>query len=352
MDPAQNNSIANLLRVSLDDGSIVSICPELIDDSHRPTPAKSSENQARYLQQLADLAGATNLYSYDTLHADGHCLISSWFARAIEGVQDVPTEREMSFEHFIFAWIAFNGWASRVTGLSRDSEIIESLSLSRDLASHFQHQLGFDSFRHDLQRFAGYWPIFSAQDLRSEGISSRRGETRSRTIEHYLQSWKSKMAAHSLKAKECERAANELRKQARSAPRNSRQLMEKAAELEKQNRYSQRRSTAQLEYAPACLLRHQNGQTAKQEHGALLINDQLPAYLDWPHTLAAIYQVRCNLFHGEKSRNSDNDQAIVFAAYRVLVGFMRSFRPPWNIRPAEEVCSDHTGHPGPFTPAF
>jgi hypothetical protein len=41
--------------------------------------------------------------------------------------------------------------------------------------------------------------------------------------------------------------------------------------------------------------------------------------LDWPHTFSAIYQVRCNLFHGSKSLYSDIDTQIVCSAFRVLV---------------------------------
>jgi len=33
--------------------------------------------------------------------------------------------------------------------------------------------------------------------------------------------------------------------------------------------------------------------------------------IDWPHTLSAIYQVRCNLFHGYKGVYSENDISIV-----------------------------------------
>ena len=65
-------------------------------------------------------------------------------------------------------------------------------------------------------------------------------------------------------------------------------------------------------YAPKCWSYHQ----AAEE----------PVPLDWPHTLAAIYRVRCNLFHGEKSAHSEMDQIIVLAAYRVLIGFFRGAR--------------------------
>ncbi len=46
------------------------------------------------------------------------------------------------------------------------------------------------------------------------------------------------------------------------------------------------------------------------------------AFLDWPHTLGALYRVRCNLFHGEKDVGSDNDNKIVLSALRVLSHFM------------------------------
>ena len=42
---------------------------------------------------------------------------------------------------------------------------------------------------------------------------------------------------------------------------------------------------------------------------------------DWPHCLHAIYRVRCNLFHGEKSPHSEMDARIVKSAFDVLVSF-------------------------------
>lgn len=45
--------------------------------------------------------------------------------------------------------------------------------------------------------------------------------------------------------------------------------------------------------------------------------------IDWPHLLHAIYQVRCNLFHGEKSIASDVDRDLVTWASRILLPFLR-----------------------------
>jgi hypothetical protein len=46
--------------------------------------------------------------------------------------------------------------------------------------------------------------------------------------------------------------------------------------------------------------------------------------LDWPHTLTALYRVRCNLFHGEKAAHSEMDQRVVSVAFRTLVHFFRT----------------------------
>lgn len=62
-------------------------------------------------------------------------------------------------------------------------------------------------------------------------------------------------------------------------------------------------------YEPACAEWHfQQGEA-------------IPA--DWPHVIAAIYKVRCNLFHGEKSAHSEMDGRIVRSAFMTLTGFFR-----------------------------
>jgi hypothetical protein len=61
-------------------------------------------------------------------------------------------------------------------------------------------------------------------------------------------------------------------------------------------------------FAPKCGKRHRNaGQ---------------PLPIDWPHTLSALYQVRCNFFHGGKMLNSEEDQRIIVAANKTLLSFL------------------------------
>jgi hypothetical protein len=60
-------------------------------------------------------------------------------------------------------------------------------------------------------------------------------------------------------------------------------------------------------FEPKCWKRHKDA------------GESIP--VDWPHTLAALYKVRCNLFHGQKSADSETDQQIVSLAFRTLTYF-------------------------------
>jgi hypothetical protein len=68
---------------------------------------------------------------------------------------------------------------------------------------------------------------------------------------------------------------------------------------------SRRYSGAGVSYAPRCARRHADRA------------EEIPR--DWPHFLASVYRVRCNLFHGEKSLHIAGDQEIVASSFRTLV---------------------------------
>jgi hypothetical protein len=40
--------------------------------------------------------------------------------------------------------------------------------------------------------------------------------------------------------------------------------------------------------------------------------------------LAALYRVRCNLFHREKTRSSDDDRVVVARAHETLLAFLEA----------------------------
>jgi hypothetical protein len=60
----------------------------------------------------------------------------------------------------------------------------------------------------------------------------------------------------------------------------------------------------------------------KFEPQCFLEHDAVP--LDWGHTLVALYRVRCNLFHGEKDRSSENDRVVVGRAHSALLAFLEA----------------------------
>ena len=72
--------------------------------------------------------------------------------------------------------------------------------------------------------------------------------------------------------------------------------------------YLRNQGADSLRFEPQCWKRHRDA------------GEGVP--LDWPHTLAALYRVRCNLFHGEKARHSEMDQRIVASGFRVLIQFL------------------------------
>ena len=55
------------------------------------------------------------------------------------------------------------------------------------------------------------------------------------------------------------------------------------------------------------------------EPSCWLSHNQRERPMDWMHTFKTLYRVRCNLFHGEKTLDSENDRNIVQRAHAVLV---------------------------------
>ncbi len=200
------------------------------------------------------LRGKVNLSRYSALHEDGRRLIRGWFERALE---QRNCEAKESFEPFVFAFIAFNGWASCVTRYDDDWKWRGALALDRRIGDDFSRLVAEPSspVGGPAREFRRLWPVFQVQDLRRRGVGPVAGETRREIVDYYL-----------------------------GLPESGR-----------------------LRFEPRCWRRH-------AEKG-----EEVP--LDWPHTLAVLYRVRCNLFHGEKAHHSEVDRLIVHASLRVLVEF-------------------------------
>ena len=204
--------------------------------------------------ELVRNSGAANRFKSDrfrTLHQDGRRLVAHWFTLAHEQLACDPAE---SFEPFICAWIAFNGWASCCTELDRDREIVQALSLSSELVQQFDRSIEEStSFRTTAERFRGYWPVFKAQELRRLRAPMHMMGDRQGIVAGYF-------------------------------------------------------DIGARKFEPACFRRH------------AAVGEEIP--LDWPHVLAAIYQVRCNLFHGDKAPHSEIDRVLVYSGFQILVQFL------------------------------
>jgi hypothetical protein len=85
---------------------------------------------------------------------------------------------------------------------------------------------------------------------------------------------------------------------------------------------------------PACVFLHRDR------------GEEVP--IDWPHTLSAIYQVRCNLFHGYKGVYSENDISIVSKAFRVLVRVLPMLIPSLRL-PSRADVTHAEGQTAPET---
>jgi hypothetical protein len=123
---------------------------------------------------------------YLNLHADGRVLMHDWFRR---GSLSSPTHSD-PFEAFIFLWIAFNAWASCVTGHDSDRQWLEALKADRDTAATFERLRADPASlvsRH-LEDFSNLWPIFRVEELRRLGIHywAGRGQNRQERIRRFI----------------------------------------------------------------------------------------------------------------------------------------------------------------------
>jgi hypothetical protein len=185
------------------------------------------------------------------LHRDGRELIRGWLDHVSVTQGDVSPGR---FEGFIYLWIAFNAWASCVTGRDADTEWRKALIADPRLNREFTRLVNEPAGRtaQAAERFRALWPIFRMEELRRRGIDHRL---------HY------------------DRERHEM----------VRSYIDAGAR----------------QFEPRCHLEH---------------DDRPP--LDWGHTLVSLYRVRCNLFHGDKARSSENDQLVFTAAYETLHAFV------------------------------
>ncbi len=218
----------------------------VVDNTHSDTPSTDG-------CPWTNLSSRIDRMAFARMDHDGKKLIRQWLDLATGALIDRP---DKPFEPFIYAWIAFNGWAAWCTKRDKDSAQVNAMASDASLHSYFEALLQENTdFRGSAKAFHDLWPIFNAAQLRRKG-GLPASSNRHKLVNYYL---------------------------ALDDP--------------------------PIDHAPDCYEYH------------IVTEGDCP--LNWAHTVKATYQVRCNLFHGEKGSDSEMDMAIVGAAVKTLVPFLK-----------------------------
>jgi len=172
------------------------------------------------------------------------------------------------FEALIYLWVSFNAWLGLAVEDRRysenDSYLWKAAGQDPIFQQRFEQEMELNKEYGELvSRFHTLWPVFKARALADEGIAAwgewgadePRREYRARVLTHNIE---------------------------------------------------------HRDFLPSCFMEHQTDPTDFRS----IDPERIP--LDWEHTLAAIYMVRCNLFHGGKSFLSAKDKEFVSLSYTIL----------------------------------
>lgn len=191
---------------------------------------------------------------------------SSWINRASKCI----SQPKKHFEGLIYLWVVFNAWASQIiideSKSNRDHYLVAALCFDQKLNKRFEKLKEIKpDFRNLTAEFASMWPIFRVRTLRVLRLPFWHGEGT-------LSRWQ---------------YVNSIFHNKKHAPKA-------------------------YEYAPPCYREHEN---ERHVEGAY---EWFGPPNDWAHTLKAIYQIRCNLFHGGKDFENSTDKEFVGKAFRIL----------------------------------
>jgi hypothetical protein len=127
---------------------------------------------------------------YRSLPSPAPQLISNWSSIAVARLERSGGSPEGAFEAFIYAWFAFNGWASCCCGDVSDRELI------RHMAADGRLRDAFDDLRVDggllteqVRAFGALWPIFQSSSVRLSAGDAMRiyaEDGRRGLVDHYL----------------------------------------------------------------------------------------------------------------------------------------------------------------------
>jgi|GEM_PF-2143519 hypothetical protein len=174
------------------------------------------------------------------------------------------------FNNFIYLWVVFNSWLSicaseDLPDPEQDTSLVSAAACDQILTERFDKLKLSGDFHEFSVHFAKLWPIFKARTIVDKGIKPWTSVSRQTFVDETVTTLRTMFG-------------DNIRKH----------------------------------ISPACYERHINSE--QSSFGAIW---QGPPN-DWPHTLRAIYQVRCNLFHGGKSYRSSKDMEFVRLSFELL----------------------------------
>jgi hypothetical protein len=211
-----------------------------------------------------------------------------WLKRAQNRIRSPGDDH---FERLIFLWVVFNSWITQaVSNEDRSHEdryLVGVLASDPLLNSEFERARRKDRrFRELTDSFASRWPIFKVRTLQKYVIEAwHLGDDREEYVRRVL------------------------------------------------HRSDGRPTHADM--APRCFEKHVRGELPRSGtlwHGVPVT---------WSHTIAAIYMVRCNLFHGGKDYQSPAHREIARLAFLILWQVWRAELQTGCGEPMHAVLTNH-----------
>lgn len=183
-----------------------------------------------------------------------------WLTKAVRAQANAGAD---PFPALIYTWVPFNAWLGQVIEdrrfVDRDRKLVETAAFDTHLCESFRRIHESDP---RVAEFHALLPIFKSRALVDTGIAPWVRDGDQSRFQYVA---------------EC---------------------------------FSQGLSAG--DWAPRCFQHHQGPGVSPSDYRA----ERMPA--DWLHSVQAIYQVRCNLFHGGKAFQSLSDRHLVHQAANIL----------------------------------
>jgi hypothetical protein len=224
---------------------------------------------------------------YSDLRSEKQDLVRHYYCEA-----KAELDCEEYFRSFIAAWIAFNAIATCITDSDRDDKVIKTLSQDPDLSNDFKKLLEDNiNFSRHANAFRRTWLIPNVQRIRQfERVLNKSldGKSLAKTDKETLSLW-------GLNVQDNVIYDSSITDRQFHIVQNDPEFLIKGKDI----------------FSPECWIDYR---------GRL---DEIEC--NWKNSLQAIYRVRCNIFHSDKSPLLSRNQEIVSTSLQVLLNTTEYF---------------------------